>query len=70
MVDGVAKEIVIVKTADELQPGNEIVISPLSQPTDGAPVKFSPEDDSESESSAEISENNTGDASAERTSLN
>lgn len=68
MVDGVAKEIVIAKTVnDELQPGNAIVISPLSEPKVGDQVIDTTEN---SASPAEISENISDGANAERTSLN
>ena len=70
VVDGEAEEIVIVKTTDHLQPGDQIVKSPLSQPTDGAIVELRDQDDAEPESSAEISKNSMEDDPAERTSLN
>ena len=67
--DGMANKIVIVKTDDDvLRPGDAIVVSPLSQPTVGAPVIL--KQDATSKVSAEVSENNSSDSATKRTSLN
>ncbi len=70
MLDGIANKIVIVKTEnDVLQPGDTIVVSPLSQPTIGAPVILKQEA-ATSKISAEVSEKSSSDSVTERTSLN